>query len=74
MCLFLLEVPEQYSVCSLQKSVMGLQPSGVSVCAAHMHTKTGKKLVKEGVGEATTQFPEKEKQAMALIHSVPAIQ
>lgn len=74
MCLFLLEVPEQYSVCSLQKSMMSLQPSGVSVCAAHMHTKIGKKPVKEGVGKATTQFPEKEKQAMALIQSVPAIQ
>lgn len=37
----------------------------MSVCAAYMRAKIGKKPVKEEAGEATTQFPEKEKQATA---------
>lgn len=37
----------------------------MSACAAYMHAKIGKKPVKEEVGEATAQFPEREKQATA---------
>lgn len=37
----------------------------VSACAAYMRAKIGKKPVKEEVGEATAQFPEREKQATA---------